>query len=173
MTRRHTGSEISYRLVVGLLATVAVIILVSPILVVLITSFTTAPSLKFPPPGFSLKWYEALFDPVRSRHIHVAAGNTLSVGIGATIIVTMLGVAAAAGLAGKRGSWARVLENGASGLLVDPGDVGAMTDALCRLRDPQVRARLAQTARRRFEEAFTLDRMVRTYQDLYGELVNR
>ena len=56
MTRRHTGSEISYRLVVGLLATVAVIILVSPILVVLITSFTTAPSLKFPPPGFSLKW---------------------------------------------------------------------------------------------------------------------
>ena len=120
MTRRHTGSEISYRLVVGLLATVAVVILVSPILVVLITSFTTAPSLKFPPPGFSLKWYEALFDPVRSRHIHVAAGNTLCVGIGATIIVTMLGVAAAAGLAGKRGSWARVLENGFLGPLVLP-----------------------------------------------------
>ena len=120
MARRHTASELSYRLVVGFLAAVAVMILVGPILVVLITSFTTAPSLKFPPPGFSFKWYEALFDPVRSRHIHVAASNTLSVGMGATIIVTMLGVAAAVGLAGKRGSWARALENGFLGPLILP-----------------------------------------------------
>ena len=120
MARGPTASELSYRLVVGLLATVAVMILVGPILVVLITSFTTAPSLKFPPPGFSFKWYEALFDPARSRHIHVAASNTLFVGLGATLLVTLLGVAAAVGLAGKRGTWARALENGFLGPLILP-----------------------------------------------------
>jgi len=120
MARRMTAAELSYRLVVGGLAAVAVAILVGPIVVVLMTSFTTAPSLKFPPPGLSFKWYEALFDPVRSRHIHVAASNTLWVGLGATLIVTVLGVAAAVGLAGKRGGWARGLENGFLGPLILP-----------------------------------------------------
>jgi putative spermidine/putrescine transport system permease protein len=120
MARRLTAAELSYKLVIGGLAGVAVAILIGPILVVLITSLTTAPSLRFPPPGLSFKWYEALFDPVRSRHIHVAATNTLSVAISATILVTMLGVAAAVGLAGKRGAWAHVLENGFLGPLVLP-----------------------------------------------------
>jgi len=120
VAHRITAAELSYRLVVGGLAAVAIAILVGPIVVVLMTSFTTAPSLKFPPPGFSFKWYEALFDPVRSRHIHVAASNTLWVGLGATLIVTVLGVAAAVGLAGKRGGWARGLENGFLGPLILP-----------------------------------------------------
>jgi putative spermidine/putrescine transport system permease protein len=120
VAHRITAAELSYWLVVGGLAAVAIAILVGPIVVVLMTSFTTAPSLKFPPPGFSFKWYEALFDPVRSRHIHVAASNTLWVGLGATLIVTVLGVAAAVGLAGKRGGWARGLENGFLGPLILP-----------------------------------------------------
>jgi len=120
MARRHTGAEISYRVVIGSLAGLALVILIGPIVVVLITSFTTAPSLKFPPPGLSLQWYEALFDPIRSRHIHVAAGNTLTVAAGATVLVTGLGVAAALGLAQRRGPTARFLESAFLGPLVLP-----------------------------------------------------
>jgi putative spermidine/putrescine transport system permease protein len=120
MGRRTTFAELSYKLVIGTLSALAITILVGPILVVLITSLTTAPSLKFPPPGLSFKWYEALFDPVRSRHIHVAASNTLLVALSATIVVALLGVAAAVGLAGKRGGLARALENGFLGPLVLP-----------------------------------------------------
>src|SRR5690606_28802424 len=112
--------EISYRVVIGSLAGLALVILIGPIVVVLITSFTTAPSLKFPPPGLSLQWYEALFDPIRSRHIHVAAGNTLTVAAGATVLVTGLGVAAALGLAQRRGPTARFLESAFLGPLVLP-----------------------------------------------------
>jgi putative spermidine/putrescine transport system permease protein len=120
MGRRMTLAELSYRLVIGGLAGIAIVILVGPILVVLITSLTTAPSLKFPPPGLSFQWYGALFDPVESRQLHIAAGNTLLVAMCATIIVSILGVAAAVGLAGKRGASARALENGFLGPLVLP-----------------------------------------------------
>jgi len=120
VARRSTPAEVSYKLVIGGLAGLAIAILVGPILVVLITSLTTAPSLKFPPPGLSFKWYEALFDPIRSRHIHVAASNTLWVAVGATLLVTLLGVAAAIGISGKRGVAARALENGFLGPLVLP-----------------------------------------------------
>jgi putative spermidine/putrescine transport system permease protein len=120
MARRHIAAEISYTLIIALSAAVALIILLGPILVVLITSLTTAPSLKFPPPGLSLKWYAALFDPVRSRHMHIAAGNTLAVALSATLIVTLLGVAAAVGLAGQRGRWARLVENCFLGPLILP-----------------------------------------------------
>ena len=120
MGRQMTFAELTYKLVIGGLAGIAIAILVGPILVVLITSLTTAPSLSFPPPGLSFKWYEALFDPVRSRQLHIAAGNTLMVALSATIIVSMLGVAAAVGLAGKRGIWAAALANGFLGPLVLP-----------------------------------------------------
>jgi putative spermidine/putrescine transport system permease protein len=120
MGRRMTLAELSYKLVIGSLAGIAIAILIGPILVVLITSLTTAPSLRFPPPGLSFKWYEALFDPVGSRQLHVAASNTLLVAVSATTIVSMLGDAAAVGLAGKRGAWAKALENGFLGPLVLP-----------------------------------------------------
>jgi putative spermidine/putrescine transport system permease protein len=120
LAREVTFAELTYKLVIGGLAGIAIAILVGPILVVLITSLTTAQSLSFPPPGLSFKWYEALFDPVRSRQLHIAAGNTLLVAVSATTIVSMLGVAAAVGLAGKRGIWATALANGFLGPLVLP-----------------------------------------------------
>ena len=51
----------SFNLVVGLLSAAAIVLLTAPTIVVLITSFTNGFSLKFPPPGYSLRWYEALF----------------------------------------------------------------------------------------------------------------
>jgi putative spermidine/putrescine transport system permease protein len=40
----------------------AVIYLVAPLIIVLVISFSSAPFLTFPPPGFSLQWYHNLFN---------------------------------------------------------------------------------------------------------------
>jgi glycosyltransferase involved in cell wall biosynthesis len=59
----------------------------------------------------------------------------------------------------------------ASGVLVPARDSAALADALARLvRDPQRRQQLGTAARRRVEEHFTLDRMVREYAEVYEEL---
>ena len=38
-----------------------VVYLIAPMIIVLIISFSSAPFLTFPPPGFSLRWYDKLF----------------------------------------------------------------------------------------------------------------
>src|SRR3981081_1739612 len=94
MSRRVAPIDLSYSLVVGALATIAIFILVGPVLIVLITSFTDNRSLKFPPTGFSLEWYAELFDAARSAQIHRAAGNSLEVALWATALATLFGTAA-------------------------------------------------------------------------------
>jgi glycosyltransferase involved in cell wall biosynthesis len=55
-----------------------------------------------------------------------------------------------------------------SGLLVRPRDPGALATALARLAaDPDLRRRLGETARRRVEQRFTLERCVDHYETLY------
>jgi glycosyltransferase involved in cell wall biosynthesis len=52
-----------------------------------------------------------------------------------------------------------MVSDGESGLLVSPGDVEALANALeSLLRDPQLRARLGAAGRRRVEEKFDVDR---------------
>ena len=51
MSRRSSPATISYRLVIGGLSGLALLILVLPVVVVLVTSFTDSLSLKFPPPA--------------------------------------------------------------------------------------------------------------------------
>lgn len=121
MARRRTAGELSYVLVVGALAVVALVILVAPVLVVLATSFTDSRSIRFPPQGFSLRWYELLLDGVRSRPIHRAAGNTLEVAAFAAGLATILGTAAAVALARAGGRAARALDAFFMAPLVLPG----------------------------------------------------
>jgi glycosyltransferase involved in cell wall biosynthesis len=64
-----------------------------------------------------------------------------------------------------------VLEDGVSGLLVDSGDIGGMADTLARVGDRELRLRLGQAARTRFEQKFTLQRMILGYENVYRELV--
>ena len=85
MSQRRTFADQSFSLVFGGLTLLGLLILVGPVLIVLITSFTTSASLKFPPPELSLRWYQALFDTTRSAHIHRAAGNSLWVAGMATL----------------------------------------------------------------------------------------
>ncbi len=97
MARRSSGGDISYRLVLGLLSGIALLILIGPVLVVLITSFTDSRSLRFPPPALSLRWYRSLFDPIQSEQIHMAAWNSLVVAFWSTTI--------AVGAAAPRPRW--------------------------------------------------------------------
>lgn len=120
MARRSNIADRSYVVVVGTLATVAVLVLVAPVAIVLLTSFTTSQSLKFPPPGFSTLWYEALFDPVRSRHIHTAAWNSLTVAAAATLSATIAAVLAALAITRVRTPSARGLEAGFLSPLILP-----------------------------------------------------
>jgi putative spermidine/putrescine transport system permease protein len=110
MAQRTTPSDMSYAVVVGALALLALVILVGPVLIVLITSFTTSAALKFPPPDLSLRWYVELFDRTRSAHIHTAAGNTLWVASVATGLGTLMAVMAALSIARVDRPSARALE---------------------------------------------------------------
>ena len=73
------------------IAVVAATFLLLPLLVVLPVGFTTASSLQFPPPGYSLRLVRTLFaDPAWA----FAFRNSLIVGIGAAILATTLALAA-------------------------------------------------------------------------------
>ena len=71
--REETWEARSLRLVFGAIAGVAVFFLLAPTVVVLLTSFTSSASLKFPPDGFSLRWYAALAD-ADPQHSGMASG---------------------------------------------------------------------------------------------------
>ncbi len=114
MGRRRSLGDLSYGLVIGTLATLALLIIVAPVVIVLTTSFTEGRSLKFPPTGFSLQWYEALFDPSKSRQIHRAVSNSLEVAAWSTAFGMLLGSMAALGIARNRHRLARIADTIAS-----------------------------------------------------------
>lgn len=115
-----TPADRLYKLVVGALAGLAILILIGPVVIVVAMSFTTSQTLRFPPPGFSLRWYEALLDPVRSAPIHGAAGNSLWVAAIATIAGCVLSVLAALAITRVRRPSARALETSFLAPLVLP-----------------------------------------------------
>ena len=93
----------------GLIGAIATLLLVAPTVIVLITSLTSAFSLKFPPPGYSLRWYAALIND--SPEIIAAALTSLKVAASATAISVLLAVAAALVLARRRELWARLADS--------------------------------------------------------------
>ena len=129
MGRRRSLGDLSYSLVIGGLATLALLIIVAPVVIVLMTSFTEGRSLKFPPTGFSLQWYEALFDPSKSRQIHRAVSNSLEVAAWSTGFGILFGSMASLGLARNRHRLARV----ADGLFLSPLVLPGLTFGLAAL----------------------------------------
>ncbi|PWC28348.1 ABC transporter permease [Teichococcus aestuarii] len=103
------------------LAVIALLVLVGPVLIVLLTSFTTSQALRFPPPGLTLRWYAELFDPVRSAQIHKAAGNSLLVAFCTAVLSTAMATGAALAIARSRAGWARLAEGAFLAPLVLPG----------------------------------------------------
>lgn len=106
--RRPSLDSLSFKLTMGLLATLSILLLLAPTLVVLIVSFTNGYSLKFPPPGYSLRWYAALLD---AWQLHFAAWNSFKVAVFTTLLAVLLGVAAALGIARSPAVKARVLDS--------------------------------------------------------------
>ncbi len=121
MSRRNSVGDVSHELVIYGLAALAILVLLGPVVVVLITSFTDNQSLKFPPQGFSLQWYEKLFDPSESRQIHRAAFNTLEVACWAAGAAALLGTCAAIGISSTRSRWSRAADTLFMSPLILPG----------------------------------------------------
>lgn len=76
-------------------------------------------------------------------------------------------------VATKVGDNPHVLENGVSGLLVDSRDIDGMIAALERLQDNDLRETLGESARKEFENKFTLEHMIQRYENVYDDLLYR
>lgn len=111
------------RPLLGLASVLVLAFLVLPVLVVVPMSFSSARFLSFPPPGFSLKWYENFF----GREAWTgAAWLSLWVGLAVTTLSVVLGTPAAIGLMrgrfpGKRLAHALILSP-----IVAPGIIVAI-----------------------------------------------
>ena len=66
------------RYLLALFAGAVLLFLCLPIAVVVPMSFSSASSLTFPPPGFSLRWYQSFFGDPRGLR---AAGNSALVAV--------------------------------------------------------------------------------------------
>ena len=106
--RKRTFEAVSFELVMTASALLALVLIVAPSLVVMIVSFTSGFSLKFPPPGYSLRWYVEL---VNAWQLHFAARNSLVVALWSTALSILLGVAAALAIARSRTLSARLLDS--------------------------------------------------------------
>jgi ABC-type spermidine/putrescine transport system permease subunit II len=71
------------------------LILIAPILVIMVLSFSTSRYLEFPPPGYSLRWYRNLFADESWRQSLL---TSLEVALPVTVLATSLGTAASVGL---------------------------------------------------------------------------
>jgi len=105
---RNDLDTVSFYGVMIVLSAICVVLLIAPTLIVLIVSFTSGFSLKFPPPGYSLRWYAALID---AWQLHFAALNSLKIALWTTAISIVLGVAAALGIARSKSWTAKVLDS--------------------------------------------------------------
>jgi putative spermidine/putrescine transport system permease protein len=84
-----------WRLLRGIIVIMVAVFLLAPLAVVVIISFSAAPFLQFPPPGFSLRWYEALFStPAWTNALWVS----IQLMVPSSILATILGTAASYGL---------------------------------------------------------------------------
>src|SRR2546429_105302 len=94
----------SLRLVFTALTAVAVVFLIGPSLIVILTSLTASQSLRFPPNGLSFRWYLALLD---ADQMQQAAWTSLVAAFWTTLLSAVLGTAAALAIArsGSAGSF--------------------------------------------------------------------
>jgi glycosyltransferase involved in cell wall biosynthesis len=75
-------------------------------------------------------------------------------------------------IAMNAGAPTEIIEHGVNGLLVTPGNPGALSHAISRLlNDEALRQRLGQAGRQRYEARFTSDRMAAETAQVYASLL--
>ncbi|MET3899238.1 putative spermidine/putrescine transport system permease protein [Devosia sp. UYZn731] len=109
LVRRRLPVWLYWAFVYGL-GGLALIYLVGPIVIALLMSFTDGQTLKFPPQGFSLRWYAALLDPVVSGTEHIAAFNSLKIAVLAVVGTLLFAVPASIGISRIKGRSANAVE---------------------------------------------------------------
>ena len=107
MTGRR-AFDASFHGLMWTLAIAAIIVLVAPTVVVLITAFNDTPTIRFPPPAYSLRAFRALAD---SEDLLEATWNSTLVAFVATSISIVLAVPAALYIARGHSFVARFLDN--------------------------------------------------------------
>jgi glycosyltransferase involved in cell wall biosynthesis len=71
------------------------------------------------------------------------------------------------------GGNAEAVVHGKTGLLVAPGDSGALAEAICAILDNKKMALQFGTAgRKRAEEKFSLENMIRNYENIFAQVIN-
>lgn len=74
-------------------------------------------------------------------------------------------------VATRAGGAAEVVVDGETGILVKPGDVDGLREALLRLAaDPALRRRMGEAGKARVLQGYTVERMVKAYEELYFKL---
>jgi phosphatidylinositol alpha-1,6-mannosyltransferase len=77
-------------------------------------------------------------------------------------------------VAGRSGGVEDAVEDGVSGILVDPEDPGAVSEAMTRLlRDPDLRRRMARAGRERVVSRFSRERGAAAFTEVLDELAGR
>jgi len=80
-----------WRILRAILCWIVAVWLLAPLVVVVVISFSSAPFLQFPPPGFSMRWYGQLFStPAWTNSLLVS----VEIMIPAAAFATVLGTAA-------------------------------------------------------------------------------
>jgi putative spermidine/putrescine transport system permease protein len=92
-SRRRGGAT---RMLLLCFSYLAVLFLISPIVVVILTAFTATNFVVFPPEGFSTKWYVAA---IQNRDLSSGLKASLLLAVVSGMVATVLGAAAALGLA--------------------------------------------------------------------------
>lgn len=94
-------------LALGFVFVCSVLLLILPLAIVFTVSFTASETLRFPPPGFSVRWYVALLS---AEEITRAALTSLKVAAMTTILSVLIAVPAALAIVWNRSRWAAVLD---------------------------------------------------------------
>ncbi|MEU7892282.1 ABC transporter permease [Nonomuraea sp. NPDC049152] len=97
--------------------------LVAPALIVVPLSFTDKPSLKFPPDGYSTRWYANFFGDSAWMS---ALGTSVQVALLVTVVATVLGTAAALGLTRAKIKGLAVAQGSMLAPMIVPGVVLAI-----------------------------------------------
>jgi len=112
-------------------------------------------------PPWALKWgFDVLVAPSRVEGFGLVAVEAILAGIPV--------------IASRVGGFAEMIDDGATGLLVEPGDAASLAAAIRQLADdPLERSTIAERARASVAGRFTTDAMARAYVAVFDEVRRR